>query len=277
MSLSIPSSIQDFLRQPYALTREQIDFYDRNRYIKLKAVLNRETLQYFAEVIDEVVQQLNKEDRPLDARTTYGKAFLQLFNLWRVDDRIRTLVFSARIGKIASDLMQTNGVRLYHDQALFKEPGGGITPWHADQYYWPLATDKTTTAWIPLQATPLEMGPLEFSAGSHFIEEGRDLEISDESEQRIQQRLRVTDFPHVIEPFEEGEISFHSGWIFHRAGANTTNEMRKVMTVIYMDRDMRLKQPANENQENDRRTWCPGAAVGEIIDTEINPVLYSRN
>jgi len=65
--------------------------------------------------------------------------------------------------------MKVDGVRIYHDQALFKEPGGGFTPWHADQYYWPLETDKTITAWMPLQSIPLTMGPLEFSAGRHRI------------------------------------------------------------------------------------------------------------
>ena len=183
-------------------------------------------------------------------------------------------MFSKRLASIASQLMQVDGVRMYHDQALFKEAGGGITPWHADQYYWPLETDKTVTAWIPLQPISLEMGPLEFSAGSHKIVDGRDLEISDESEAEIQKRLRVTDFKHVIEPFDMGEVSFHSGWVFHRAGANTTEHMRKVMTVIYMDKDMRLKQPENDGQQNDWNTWCPGAKVGEVINSPINPVLY---
>jgi ectoine hydroxylase-related dioxygenase (phytanoyl-CoA dioxygenase family) len=137
-----------------------------------------------------------------------------------------------------------------------------------------LDTDKTITAWIPLQATPLELGPLEFSAGSHRIVEGRNLEISDESEQQIEQKLRVTDFKHVIEAFDVGEISFHSGWVFHRAGANSTSQMRKVMTIIYMDRDMRLKSPENQNQINDWNTWCPGAIIGEVIDSPINPILY---
>ena len=82
---------------------------------------------------------------------------------------------------------------------------------------------------------------------------------------------------HVIEPFDAGEISFHSGWVFHRAGANTTDQMRKVMTIIYMDRDMKLKQPENNNQVNDWNTWCPGATVGEVIDSPINPVLFSRD
>lgn len=271
---SVPTTIRDFLQEPYALAADAIDSYRLNRYIKLKQVLNEETVAYYAAVISDRVNQMNKETRSLNERSTYGKAFLQLFNLWREDERIKTLVFSQRLAGIASGLMQCEGVRLYHDQALFKEPGGGITPWHADQYYWPLETDKTVTAWMPLQATPLEMGPLEFSAGSHQIVEGRELEIGDDSELMIQKRLKVTDFRHVVEPFELGEISFHSGWVFHRAGANNTGTMRKAMTVIYMDKDMKLKQPVNDNQVNDWNTWCPGAEVGKVIDTPINPVLY---
>ena len=271
-----PTAIRSFLSEPYALTQEQIDYYQQNRYIKLKQVLNEESLLYFNQVITDRVNQMNKVSTALHERTTYGKAFLQLFNLWREDELVRELVFSKRLAKVAADLIETEGVRIYHDQALFKEGGGGITPWHADQYYWPLESDKTVTIWIPLQSTPLELGPLEFSAGSHQLLEGRDLEIGDESEVTIEQKLRVTDFRHVIEPFDAGEVSFHSGWVFHRAGANVTDQMRKVMTVIYMDKNMKLKNPENENQINDWNTWCPGAKVGEIIDTPLNPVLYTR-
>lgn len=275
--MQIPSqSILEFLETPYNLNQEQIDFYKKNRYIKLKNVLSPDVVQYFNSEISKQVDQMNQDQIALEERTTYGKAFLQLFNLWLENPSIKELIFSKRLAKIASDLMAVDGVRLYHDQALFKEAGGGITPWHADQYYWPLETDKTITAWMPLQATPLEMGPLEFSAGSHTIVEGRELEIGDESEELIQKKLRVTDFQHVIEPFDVGEISFHSGWVFHRAGANVTNEMRKVMTIIYMDKDMKLKNPENQNQIHDWNTWCPGAKVGEIINSPINPVLYAE-
>jgi ectoine hydroxylase-related dioxygenase (phytanoyl-CoA dioxygenase family) len=272
----LPEQIRHFLETPYPLTQAQIAFYEQQRFIKLKQVLNAETIAYFNEVISEQVTVMNQEQTALEERSTYGKAFLQLFNLWCENELIKELVFSKRLGQIASELMQVNGVRLYHDQALFKEAGGGITPWHADQYYWPLSTDKTVTAWIPLQATPLEMGPLEFSAGSHAIVEGRELEIGDESEEIIQKTLRVTDFEHVVEAFDIGEISFHSGWIFHRAGANVTNQMRKVMTVIYMDKDMVLKAPDNANQENDWKTWCPGAQIGAVIQTPLNELIYSN-
>jgi ectoine hydroxylase-related dioxygenase (phytanoyl-CoA dioxygenase family) len=261
----------------YELSQDQIEFYQKNNFIKLKNVLTQDELDFFNIAISKKVAEINQEDRPLDQRDTYGKAFLQMFNLWREDEDVKMLVFSKKIAKIAADLMEVEGVRMYHDQALFKEAGGGITPWHADQYYWPLETDKTVTAWIPLQATPLEMGPLEFSAGSQAIISGRELAIGDESEKEIKEKLRVTDFQHVIEPFDAGEISFHSGWVFHRAGANTTQETRKVMTIIYMDRDMKLKDPENDNQRHDWNTWCPGAQVGEVIDSPINPILYQPN
>ncbi len=273
---TIPSAVMTALAKPYQLTDEQIAFYQENRYIKLKQVFDEATISFFNEAISKRVELMKNEDKPLEERSTYGKAFLQLFNLWREDEVVKEFIFSNRLAKIAADLMQTAGVRIYHDQALFKEGGGGITPWHADQYYWPLETDKTVTAWIPLQATPLELGPLEFSAGSHQIVECRDLEISDESEAVIQQKLKVTDFKHVIEAFDLGEVSFHSGWVFHRAGANSTNQMRKVMTVIYMDKDMVLKNPDNKNQVNDWNTWCPGAKVGEVINTPMNPVIYQN-
>ncbi|HEX9958468.1 MAG TPA: phytanoyl-CoA dioxygenase family protein [Fibrella sp.] len=262
------------LDTPYELTPEQIDFYQVNRFIKLKNVFDAETLAYYTEAISQPVEKMNTGTTTLNERDTYGKAFLQLFNLWRENDDVKTFVFSKRLAKIAADLMQVDGVRMYHDQALFKEGGGGITPWHADQYYWPLSSDRTVTAWIPLQEVPLPMGPLEFSAGSHRIVEGRELQIGDESEKLIAEKLRVTDFDHVIEPFELGEVSFHSGWVFHRAGANVTDRMRKVMTVIYMDKDMVLQQPTNKNQENDWHTWCPGAKIGQVINTGLNPVLY---
>ena len=267
----------DFLNElngKYSVSKDQLEFYKENKFIKIKNIFSPKLIRYYNNRITKVVDRLSKDSVPLEDRDTYGKAFLQLFNLWTIDDEVKKFIFSKKIAKIASDLMEVDGVRMYHDQALFKEGGGGITPWHADQYYWPLDSDKTITAWIPLQDTPLEMGPLEFSSGSHIIKEGRDLAISDDSERIIHEKLRVTDFKHVIEKFDIGEISFHSGWVFHRAGANQTNNVRKVMTVIYMDRDMKLKKPENDGQINDWKTWCPNAKIGEIIDSPINPILY---
>ena len=266
--------IRQELESPYSLSDTDIEFFRENGFVKLKNVLSPALIQYMNDTISTEVVRLNTQHLPMEERDTYGKAFLQIMNIWTKSAPVKEIVFSKRLAKIAADLMGVTGVKLYHDQALFKEPGGGHTPWHADQYYWPLDNDNTVTAWIPLQETPLELGPVEFSAKSQQLQEGRTLKISDDSENIIQKKLTLNDFKKIVEPFDLGEVSFHSGWVFHRAGANQTNRMRKVMTVIYMDKDMRLKEPANENQQADWDTWCPGAVVGELINTPLNPVLY---
>ena len=120
------------------------------------------------------------------------------------------------------------------------------------------------------------MGPLEFSAQSFTLTTGRDKEIGDESQQLLTDTLTQKKSKHVVEPFETGEVSFHRGWLFHRAGANNTGRMRSVMTIIYMDKNMKLKKPENKNQMVDWDTWCPGAEIDKLIDTPINPVLYER-
>lgn len=261
----------------YKITPEQIARFEKDGYIKLKDVLSPEVLEYYGKEITRMVLLLNKNDKPLEERTTYGKAFLQIMNLWTKNDTVKEFVFGKRLARIATELLRVRGVRMYHDQALYKEAGGGYTPWHVDQFYWPLSNEKTVTAWIPLHAVPLENGPLMFSVGSQRIKVGRDLEISDDSEKKIDEQLKLSNLPINETPFDLGEVSFHLGFTFHRAGPNKLSKPREVMTIIYMDRDMRLVEPKNKNQQNDWNAWCPGAKIGEIIDSPLNPVIYSRD
>jgi ectoine hydroxylase-related dioxygenase (phytanoyl-CoA dioxygenase family) len=269
-----PESIKAALDANYSVTPAQVKYFSENGFIKIKNIFDVSVVDYMNIVISKEVDRLNNQQIPLEERDTYGKAFLQIMNLWTHTSAVKDIVFSKKIAQIATGLMQTTGVRLYHDQALFKEPKGGHTPWHADQYYWPLDTENTVTAWIPLQATPLNYGPLEFSAGSNQLTAGRDKQISDESQAFLEAELKRHAFNHVVEPFDVGEISFHRGWLYHRAGPNVSGNMRKVMTMIYMDKDTVLKTPENHNQQADWDTWCPGATVGEIVNTPLNPVLY---
>jgi ectoine hydroxylase-related dioxygenase (phytanoyl-CoA dioxygenase family) len=275
-SLDTKTNVLKELDEPFNIAPGQVTFFRENGFIKLKQVLSPDVIRYMERTITREVHRLNTQHLPIAERDTYGKAFLQIMNIWVKSPMAGDIVFSERLAGIAADLLQVKGVRLYHDQALYKEAGGGHTPWHADQYYWPLSSDKAITVWIPLQETPLEMGPLEFSAGSHHLNWGRDLEISDESQQLLEKKLRTENYRHIVEPFDLGEVSFHIGWVYHRAGANKTDKMRKVMTMIYMDKDMSLKRPENKNQVEDWKSWCPGAEVGKMIRTSLNPLLVER-
>ena len=262
------------LHAHYPLGADQIASYRENGFIKLKNVLSAETIRQYAPEITRKVHELNTLHLPMEQRSTYQKAVLQVMNLWTKSEVVKEFVFSKRLARIAAELMGTSGVRMYHDQALYKEGKGGFTPWHADQYYWPLASTHSVTVWIPLQKTPMELGPLAFAPKSHTHDLGRDLEISDQSESKIEKKLLAANLGMVEEPFDLGEVSFHAGWTFHRAGRNLSDKPREVMTIIYMDSEMKLAAPRNANQQNDWETWCPGAKVGEKIETPINPVIW---
>jgi len=266
----------DGLESPCELPASAVHDFNANGFVKLPRVLSPDIVAHYEPEITHKVIELNTQHLPLAERDTYGKAFLQVSNLWQHSEMVREFVFSPRLAGIAAALLGVDAVRLYHDQALYKEPGGGITPWHADQYYWPLSSDRTITVWVPLQETPAEMGPLAFASGSHRLSYGRGLSISDESERVLQEVLAEQDFPLAQTPYELGEVSFHSGWTFHRAAPNNSGTARRVMTIIYMDADITVAEPVNEPQRADLSNWMPGAAVGAVPDTPLNPVLYRR-
>ena len=269
------AALQHDLDEHYPLTAEQRAYFKENGYVKLKRVLQPETVEHYRREISEQVRRLNTLHLPMEQRNTYQKAFLQVSNLWTKSDVVKELAFAKKLARIAAELMEVKGVRMYHDQALYKEAGGGITPWHADQYYWPVSTDRTITAWIPLQATPLEMGPLAFARKTHRMAFGRDLEISDDSERLIQKSLKEAQADIDETPFDLGEVSFHLGWTFHRAGANRSDRPREVMTVIYVDEEIRLIKPATKAHENDRAAWCKSVEVGGVLNDPLTPVLWS--
>jgi ectoine hydroxylase-related dioxygenase (phytanoyl-CoA dioxygenase family) len=261
------------LDQPYTVSPQQVGRYAEDGYVKLRQVLSpRVIADYEPEITNQVIA-LNTQHLPLAERDTYSRAFLQVENLWRHSDAVREFVFSQRLAGIAAQLLGVKAVRLYHDQALYKEAGGGFTPWHVDQYYWPLSTDRTVTVWVPLQDTPAELGPLTFAVGSHRSGYGRTLEISDTSEAQLDELIAREGYRIDGSPFALGDVSFHAGWTIHRAPGNTSATPRRVMTVIYIDADIRVTPPANRFQESDWGTFLGRRPVGGVADGPLNPVL----
>lgn len=262
--------------EPYPLSTADRERFKADGYIRLPGVLDAATLAHYADEITRVTLAHNKyKDVPLEQRSTYGKAFIQVTNLWRLSERARELSFSRRLARLATELLGTGGVRMWHDQALYKEPGGGPTPWHVDQQYWPMASDRCVTAWIPLQPVPLELGPLQFGRGSHRLDVARDLAISEQSDAVIREAIRAQGIEVVCEPYALGDVSFHLGWTLHAALPNAADRPRRVHTIIYMDAAMRLAEPASANQRIDWQAFTPSTRVGEVMDDELNPVLYA--
>ena len=212
--------------------------------------------------------------RKLEDRDTYGKAFLQIMNLWQCDADAKKFVFAKRMAKIAADLMGVENVRIYHDQALFKEPGGGPTPWHQDQYYWPIDTNNTITMWMPLMDIDADMGMLTFASGSYTKGAVFNFEISDESENAFNNYVKENEFPiSRAKTMKAGDATWHRGFTMHHANGNNSNKMREIMTIIYVADGARITPYKNDWQKNDHQKWLMGKPIGGLIDSELNPKL----
>jgi len=263
-------ALNDYIKLPV----DEIADFQSNGHVLIKSVLSTEEVNAYRPVIVNAADKYNTEKRPMKDRDTYGKAFLQIMNLWRDDADTKKFVFAKRLAKIAADLMGVENVRLYHDQALFKEPGGGPTPWHQDQYYWPIDTYDTITMWMPLVDIDVEMGMLTFASGSFTGGPAFNIEISDESESAFNDLVKERGYPiSRAKTMKAGDATWHRGFTMHHANGNHSDKMREVMTIIYVADGARITPYKNEWQKNDHEKWLMGKPIGGLIDSELNPRL----
>ena len=256
------------------ITAAQAEAFRTNGHTLVKGVLSPEEISVYRPVINEAAYKYNTEKRKMEERDTYGKAFLQIMNLWEVDEQVKKFTLAKRFAKIAAGLLGVQNVRLYHDQALYKEAGGGLTPWHQDQYYWPLSTFNTVTMWMPLMDINEEMGMLTFASGSHKEGFVGNLAISDESEALLEKHIKDKDYPITrAKLMDAGDATWHYGWTLHNALGNHSAVTREVMTIIFFADGATVTDPKNQHQEADRQRWLCGTTPGAAAASALNPLL----
>ncbi len=256
------------------VTATEVGIFAAAGHVLLREVASAQEVAPYRDAIADVTLRLSQELRPLKERETYGKAFLQVMNLWRQDPSAAAFVQAQRFGGIAAQLLGVDRVRLYHDQALFKEPGGGRTPWHQDAMYWPLDGSKCITMWMPLADVTPDMGQVSFASGSHKSGPLSDITISDASDEFFEDLLSDGRYPVTTpEPMNAGDATFHSGWTAHRALPNASDRMRPVMTVIWYADGLTVQEPTNPAQGADLKSWLPGLKPGDPAASDSNPVI----
>ncbi len=262
------------LTSTYPLADEAVTAFRRDGHVLLRSVADAAEVAPYREAVTGAVHRLSTETRSLDERDTYGRAFLQVTNLWQQDETCAGFVLASRFAGIAAALLGTEHVRLYHDQALYKEPGGGPTPWHQDAMYWPLDGQRCLTMWMPLVDVTPERGGLAFASGSHLAGPLSDIGISDASQEHFDHLLPQSPYA-VTEPvaMAAGDATFHAGWTVHKALPNGGDRAREVMTVIWFADGLRVQPPRNPAQANDLAEWLPGLAPGDLAASPLNPRL----
>jgi phytanoyl-CoA hydroxylase len=265
------------------LSKEQIEFYQANGFIVIEDFLSAEELEKWRAVVMEAVKDRNGIKMPgknvqvgmddgINEDTEYfSKVFDQLLNLWQTNDKVKEIMLDERIGKMTAQLAGVNGIRIWHDQALFKRPWANPTSWHLDTPFWSFSDRKALSIWVALDDATLENGCLYFIPGSFkettFENKGIGKNM-DGIFEAYPQFAKVRSFSAKM---KAGSCSFHNGLTIHGAGANMTNGYRRAMTCSYMPDENIFNGEPNILPE----VYLKTLSIGDLLNNdEQNPLIY---
>ena len=255
------------LAVPYRLDAGQREAFRRDAFVKLPHVLSPAAVRRLAERLDHLLRAEHGDD--------VAGRFLALEQMWLHDEVMRLVALSPRLGGLAAELLGEPAVRIYHDNALSKEPGCGRTPWHHDAEHFPLATVQAVTAWIPVTAIPAFMGPLAFARGSHLRDVVGGLsfdKVGTTYDVAVARRFVESDVAVDASPFAVGEVSFHSALCFHTAGPNRSTQPRRALaTTYYADGARVVDSPTLIS--GSWRDFLPGVEPGGLAVSTLNPIV----
>ncbi len=260
------------------VTCDQIEFYRENGFLIVDDFLKGSELSSWQYAVDETVREfMNRDDMYHNQRgenSYYKNVFVQCVNLWKTSEKIKQLILTPELGRMAADLAGTSGVRLYHDHAMIKQPWANPTNFHVDNPYDPFYSDQAIMFWIALDDTTVQNGCLYFLPGTHKtcgFEVGGILDEVGIGE-------LFSEYPNwaEIEPYaaemKAGAGVFISGLVAHAAGPNMTTHPRRAFAMLFMPEDATF---------NGKKSALPAEVfaklkTGDVLaDDEHLPLVFS--
>jgi len=255
------------------VSQDAMEQFRRDGFVVVPNLLSEAELERFGAAVDSAVRDRGINDRrSLAEKSAYEQSFTQCINLWEDHPEVLPLTFHRRISEAAALLIGVPALRLWHDQALYKEPGGRYTEPHQDQPYWPMDERDTLTAWIPFDGSTHETGCMGYVPGSHVVGLRKFVNIfkADESV-KILEDPKIGGVPPVYIEVPRGAVAFHHGLTVHLAKPNRAARTRRVHTMIYF-RDGATRSKPYVHPSVDR----PGIKVGEPIASDLTPIVWPR-
>jgi ectoine hydroxylase-related dioxygenase (phytanoyl-CoA dioxygenase family) len=170
-------------------------------------------------------------------------------------------------------LAGVDGIRIWHDQALIKQPWANPTAWHLDNPYWSFHSRHAISIWVALDDATLENGCLYFLPGTHKLTTYDNVGIGQNMADIFKVYPDFARIRSVAAPMKAGSCSFHNALIVHGAGANMTPGYRRAMTCAYMPDGSTFN--GKKNVLSDEQ--IARLVVGDVLDDDRqNPLIYHR-
>jgi hypothetical protein len=203
------------------------------------------------------------------------------------------LVKNPALGAIAARLLGVSGIRLWHDQLLYKPVrpeaarNAPVTAvgWHTDHQYWKTTSHPMITAWIAFTDCTEEMGPIAMIEGSHrFPDNSTELDFFSGDLAGLSQRFNTGGKPvrEAIMTLGAGEVTFHHWDTIHGSYPNVSNTDRRAIAVHMQPLDNRFvrrtdpKSGRLHGHANDSRVRKNDAGDPDYTDPFWCPVLWPR-
>jgi len=257
------------------ITKTQKAFYDENGYVVIEDFLTAKELEHWRNTTDEAVRQRLAERNGVtnqnDLEDYYAQVFVQCVRLADTHAGMAELMLDPRLGKMAATLAGVDGIRIWHDQALIKQPYGNPTAWHLDNPYWSFSSRQAISIWVALDNATLANGCLWYIPGSHKTATYDNVGIG----RNIAGLFKIYPNWAKIEAkpadCRAGSCVFHNGLVAHGAGANMTPRSRRAMTCAYMPDGSTFNGQRNILPE----AYFKSLKVGDLLDNnEQNPLIW---
>lgn len=255
------------------LDSETVDRFRRDGYVRTDGLLDAGEVERYGQAIDRAVAARTVDDhRALADKSDYEQSFVQCMRLWETDAEVMGLTFHSALARAAAELLGVAAVRLWQDQALYKEPGGRRTDPHQDAPFWPIGDAPLVSAWIPLVEATAANGAMGYVPGSHRLGKLRTVNLlrPDTAHDILADPALGGRRPVTVEA-PVGSVVWHHGFTVHQAGSNTTTHTRRAFTIVYLADGHRRAKPW-PNFPLDRAQ----VGVGEIMAGEGLPLAWPR-
>lgn len=256
------------MAQPYPLTDDQIRQFRADSYIRLTQFFSPGALASLRQEALRVFYKHHDHDPK--------RQFSSMELMWLESDAIKEIVTGRRLAQLAATLLGVPRVRMFHDDFLCKEPGGGRTPWHYDGHHYPIVSRNIGTVWFPLQPTPRTMGMLELAKGMQthkIVQEIPFDKFSRDHDHAVAESMKKRDVVIDTRPFELGEISFQHCLNVHGAATNRTSQPRLAYGASYFEDGARVVDSPTIIS-GDWQKFMPGVRAGEPLCSPYNPLVF---
>ncbi len=261
----------------YRITKEQQEFYRQNGFVVIEDFLDNQELETWRSVTEDAVQQRMRERNGLtnqdDPDAFYSQVFVQCVRLADTHEGMARLMLDARLGEAAATLAGVQGIRIWHDQALFKQPYGNPTGWHLDNPYWSFYSRDAISIWVALDRATLANGCLWYMPGTHKTARIDNAGIGANIASLFKIYPEWASMSAVPAPCPAGSAVFHNGLTAHGAGANMTRYPRRAMTCAYMPDGSTFNGQKNVLRDD----YFQSLKVGDVLDDPRQvPLIFKR-